>query len=179
MSADDFIQLVTQALYVVLFGVVAVRAARRPLRANVDVALLFGACTLVIAIGWVTTALHLTPPPMVGALSGTLLLALPYLLLRLLDDFAGVARWLRYGAAACLALCAVLLPWREETDSLTEEDSRGVLLALASWGAKVQPASSAASTSARSPHLRRPSGTRRATSWVLEPFPWAWPDRSP
>src|SRR3954470_1956936 len=84
VSADDFIQLVTQALYVVLFVVVAVRAAHRPLRANVDVALLFGVCALVIAIGWITTALNVRPPPPLAAFSGTLLLALPYLLLRLL-----------------------------------------------------------------------------------------------
>ncbi|HLH21183.1 MAG TPA: ATP-binding protein [Chloroflexota bacterium] len=109
MSADDFIQLVTQALYVVLFVLVAARAARRPLRANVDVALLFGTTTLIIAIGGVTTALHITPPPALAALASTLLLALPYLLLRLLDDFAGVTPWLMRGTAAGLALSAVLL----------------------------------------------------------------------
>ncbi len=109
MSADDFLQLVTQALYVVLFVVVAVRAAHRPLRANVDVALLFGVCSLIIAIGGITTALRITPPPALAAASGTLLLALPYLLLRLLDDFADVAPWLMRGAAAGLAVSAVLL----------------------------------------------------------------------
>ncbi|HEY7065588.1 MAG TPA: ATP-binding protein [Chloroflexota bacterium] len=109
MSADDFIQLITQALYVLLFVVVAVRAAHRPLRANVDVTLLFGTTSLLIAVGWIVQALHVTPPPALGAFSGALLLALPYLLLRLLDDFAGVAPWLMRGAAAGLALSAVLL----------------------------------------------------------------------
>jgi signal transduction histidine kinase len=109
VSADDFIQLVTQSLYVVLFVLVAVRTAHRPLRANVDVALLFGATSVIIAIGGVTTALHVMPPPWLAAVSGTLLLALPYLLLRLLDDFAGVDWWLLRGAAGGLALSAVLL----------------------------------------------------------------------
>jgi signal transduction histidine kinase len=109
VSADDFIQLVTQALYIVLFVLVAVRAAHRPLRANVDVTLLFGTTAVIIAIGGVSTALHVTPPPWLAALTGTLLLALPYLLLRLLDDFAGVQPWLLHGAAAGLVLSAALL----------------------------------------------------------------------
>jgi signal transduction histidine kinase len=110
LSADDFIQILTHALYVVVFVVVAVRAAHRPLRANVDVALLFGAISLVIAIHWTIQALRLTPPPpLLGTLSGVLLMALPYLLLRLLDDFAQVPPAIKRGAELGLALSVVSL----------------------------------------------------------------------
>ena len=109
MSADDFIQFLSQALYVLLFTVVAARMVRRPLRANVDVALLFGATALVVAITWIGEALQTPPHPLVGALSGALVMALPYLLLRLLDDFADVPWWVRRGAEAGLAVSILAL----------------------------------------------------------------------
>ena len=109
VSADDFIQVLTQGLYVLLFVVVVVRAAHRPLRANVDVALLFGATSLVIGTQWAAEALAVKPPPLVAAFSGALVMALPYLLLRLLDDFAQVAPALKRGAEIGLALSVVVL----------------------------------------------------------------------
>jgi signal transduction histidine kinase/CheY-like chemotaxis protein len=109
LSADDFIQFMSQALYVLLFAVVAARAVRRPLRANVDVALLFGATALLVTIGWVSQALRLPSDPLVGAFSGALIMAVPYLLLRLLDDFATVPRLVWRGAEAGLVFSVVVL----------------------------------------------------------------------
>lgn len=90
MSADAFLQFVTQALYVLIFIVTLIEAVRRPVRARVDIALFFGAVALVIAEGWVVAAFDLTPPRFLTALNGALVMALPYLLLRLVNDFSVV-----------------------------------------------------------------------------------------
>src|SRR5919109_882189 len=100
MSADEALRLITQGLYVVIFGVVAARAKRRPVRANVDIALFFAATALVIWLGWVTRALAVPPNRYLTAVSGAALMALPYLLLRLVDDFAGVLAALTAGLRA-------------------------------------------------------------------------------
>ena len=104
MTADQLLQALTQAVYVLIFLVVAAEAVRRPSRANVNIALLFGATALIIALGWIRTALHITLPPALTALTGALLMALPYLLLRLVDDFAAVPRLLMRGAEVGLVL---------------------------------------------------------------------------
>ena len=109
MSADEALRLITQGLYVVIFGVVAARAKRRPVRANVDTALLFAATALVIWLGWVTRALAVPPNRYLTAVSGAALMALPYLLLRLVDDFAGVPAALMRAAEAGLLASVVAL----------------------------------------------------------------------
>jgi signal transduction histidine kinase len=109
LSADDLVQILTQVLYVGIFVRVAFQAVRRPFRTNVDIALLFGAVSLVIGIQWYEAALHVGLPPLFGAIAASLLMALPYLLLRLLDDFAGVPPLLARGSEFGLILSVVLL----------------------------------------------------------------------
>jgi signal transduction histidine kinase len=104
MPASSLLQYLTQALFVGVFVVVGRRALRRPRRVDVDVALLFGALSLVIAIQWLQSAVGRVPNQYQIALTGALLMALPYLMLRLLADFATVPRWLLPAAEVGLAL---------------------------------------------------------------------------
>jgi signal transduction histidine kinase len=107
MSADALLQVLTQALFVAVFAFVGVAAIRRPRRANFDIALLFGAIALAIADVWITSALDITPNRVLTALSGSLVMAMPYLLLRLLDDFSAVPRAVMWAAEAGLALSVI------------------------------------------------------------------------
>jgi signal transduction histidine kinase len=109
MYADHFLQFLTQALYVAIFVVVAVQAARRPRRVHVDIALLFGAIVLIIAVEWGRVASGAPTPVPIATLVAVLLMALPYLLLRLVDDFARVPTWLLRAAEAGLLASAVIL----------------------------------------------------------------------
>ncbi len=109
MSAIDLLQFLAQALFVLIFVVVTIKAVRRPLRANVDTALLFGVTAAIITEGAVTAALRVEPGRALAAVVGSLLMALPYLLLRLVDDFSAVPRLVMRGAAAGLALAVVSL----------------------------------------------------------------------
>ncbi|HLJ65812.1 MAG TPA: ATP-binding protein [Chloroflexota bacterium] len=109
MSADTFLQHLTQVLFVVIFVVVLARTIARPRRSNVDATLLFGATAFIIAETWVTEAANVKPGPLLNVTTSTLLIALPYLLLRLVDDFAGVSKKVLRAAEAALAASVVLL----------------------------------------------------------------------
>jgi signal transduction histidine kinase len=104
MSAYALLQYTTQAIFVVIFVVVGARAVRRPRTADVDIALLFGVLSLIIALQWLDSALGIPPGRYEIALAGSLLMALPYLMLRLLGDFAIVPTWLMRAAGAGLVV---------------------------------------------------------------------------
>jgi signal transduction histidine kinase/PAS domain-containing protein len=109
MSAEQFAQFLAQVLYVIIFVYVLVEAVRRPLRTNLDIALLFGVMAVAVALGWVEAALRIHPRAALSAFSISLVMILPYLFLRLVDDFAGVPRSLIRGAAIVLVLLLIAL----------------------------------------------------------------------
>lgn len=89
MTALDLIGGLTQATYVVVFLLVLYRTVRQPTPAHVDIAIFFGDTALVILASRLAALL---PSPQVWDTVATvvLLMALPYLLLRLVDDFTTV-----------------------------------------------------------------------------------------
>jgi len=109
MSALDFLAALTQLIYVLIFGVSLVRAARRPAPANIDIALLFGATTYIILQQRVAAVLGLALPALLVALAALVAMALPYLLLRLYDDFSGVPPLHKRVAEAGLVVIAAAL----------------------------------------------------------------------
>lgn len=109
VTADALLQVLTQAVFVAIFGVVGYQAVRQPSRVRTDTALLFGAIAIVVAQQWLVAALSLPVPPLVSALSATIVMSFPYLLLRLVDDFAGVPARVQHLAAAGLVLSAISL----------------------------------------------------------------------
>lgn len=82
---------------------------RQPRRSNVDTALLFGITALIIVESWATAALGITPGRLQTTVVDWLLMCLPYLLLRLLDDFSGVDRRLLQLATGGLVLAVISL----------------------------------------------------------------------
>ncbi len=90
MTALQLVQDANNVLFVGIFVLVAITAYRRRTRIDVDAAFLFGALTLILLVSPVAQLLGI-------ALNGALtlgivvvLMALPYLMLRLLIDFADV-----------------------------------------------------------------------------------------
>ena len=69
MSAQTLLALLTQALYIVVFLLVTVTAVRRPRRASLDTALLFGVASGLVAEEWIVRMLHATVSPALAALS--------------------------------------------------------------------------------------------------------------
>jgi signal transduction histidine kinase len=109
MSADQLVQFLAQALFVLIFLVVALKAVLRPWRANLDIALLFGVAGALIAESGVINALDIHAGPLLIALSSSLIIALPYLLLRLVDDFVELPPRLLDGAGLGLLISVVTL----------------------------------------------------------------------
>jgi signal transduction histidine kinase len=108
VTALQLIFLASQAIYVLLFLIVGTQALRRPQRATWDIALFFGASALIV-LELQFVALTGATSPLLSAIVGTLALALPYLLLRLVADFAHVPLALLRGAEVGLILIAVAL----------------------------------------------------------------------
>ncbi|HEU4328874.1 MAG TPA: ATP-binding protein [Roseiflexaceae bacterium] len=113
LTADQLIQYLSWAVFVAIFGHVIWQLARFPRRANLNIALLFSATTLVI-VSSSLARLGVLPRELNGAISGSAILSLPYLLLRLLDDIVVVPTALRRTVGALLA-GSVLTIWATPT----------------------------------------------------------------
>jgi signal transduction histidine kinase len=107
MTALELVGLVTQAVFVLLFVAAVGPAIKSPKAATVDTAVFFGALAAVILAGRAATLLGLSSSALVGATLVTFV-ALPYLLLRLANDFVRVRpvamRLAEAGLVAVIAL---------------------------------------------------------------------------
>jgi signal transduction histidine kinase len=112
MSAQTLLQYVTWALFAVVFAATLVQAIRHPRRSTVDPALLFGACGLIIALAAIGAAVGAPPNRPLNTVEGGLIIALPFLLVRLAQDFArltaALVRAAEVGLIAAVALLAFL-----------------------------------------------------------------------
>lgn len=107
MSALELITLCVQAVFASIFVLTTRSLIRRPTRASLNIALFFGALVAAIVNSRVTAIAG--PVPVVSALATMLVMALPYVLLRLLDDFAGVPAAVKRLAEAGLALSVITI----------------------------------------------------------------------
>lgn len=109
MSSGQELTYVSWLIYVVIFVSVLVKAIRVPSRSHTDITLFFGATTFIILQGTVSNLLGLRPQEWLSDLVASALMALPYLLLRLLGGFTSVLPWVNSAAAGGLALSVVVL----------------------------------------------------------------------
>lgn len=107
MTAHELIQYLTWFVYILIFILVAIQAVRRPLTANIDIALFFLASTISIAFTLGTRLGLLPAGGIANAISTSVALALAYLLVRLVDDFASVPAWVRLLSEASLVLLII------------------------------------------------------------------------
>ena len=89
MNALDLLSAVTQVIYVLIFVSVALRTFRQPTRAHGDMTLFFAAIAFIIVAARVAALISATPG-WLTAIEIAVLMALPYILLRLVDDFTNV-----------------------------------------------------------------------------------------
>lgn len=108
MSAEQLVNYLTWAVYFSIFVITAARAIRYPRRVNIDIALFFTAPAFIIVVSALSNANLLADSPFIGALMGSILLLIAYLLLRLLDDFTDIPRF--WVPAAGLAWLLLSLP---------------------------------------------------------------------
>jgi signal transduction histidine kinase len=113
VTALDLITALSQASFVLIFLLVTVRTARHPTPAHVDMSIFFGILAFVVTESRVSSFLGLHVPEWFSDSIIVAVLALPYVLLRLVDDFTHVPLWLKRGtelAFLLLALAVYVLP---------------------------------------------------------------------
>ena len=115
MTALELISLLTQAIFVLVFLLVAWGLARRPSRTSLDIALFFGAIAIAIVESRVVATLQLQAVEIVTDIVALLIIAMPYFLLRLLDDFSDVPGVVKRLAEAGLLLAAIAFIGTEGT----------------------------------------------------------------
>src|SRR5438093_10864118 len=103
MTALDLVTLLSQAIYVAIFFLVLWRYVRAPTPAHLDMTLFFGILAFVVVESRVAGLLGVTQPAWFTDLIVASVIALPYVLLRLVDDFTTVPGRLK-GAAAVVAI---------------------------------------------------------------------------
>jgi signal transduction histidine kinase/ActR/RegA family two-component response regulator len=109
MTAEALVRLVTNFLFVLIFVGVARTALRERTRGSFDAALLFGAFALIVAQTQLFSALGTRAPAPVALASAALLLAIPYLLVRLVEDFTELRTWIVWlSLGLCIGLIAGL-----------------------------------------------------------------------
>jgi len=102
MTALELITLLSQAIYVVIFLFVGVRYLRAPTPAHLDMTVFFGILAFVVVEQRIATALGIVPPEWFTDTVIAAVIALPYILLRLVDDFTAVPRGVKRGAELLL-----------------------------------------------------------------------------
>jgi signal transduction histidine kinase len=114
LATEQALELLTLVPFALILMVVGRDAVRRPYRANIDIALFFAALTLAVGAGPVTALLGLGDVIWLAVLTRTLAVALPYLLLRLVADFARVPRLVMRAAEVGFVLGVVaVVVWPE------------------------------------------------------------------
>ena len=111
MTAEELVRLTTNVLFVVIFVGVARTALRERTRSSVNAVLLFGAFALVVVESQLFTILGTKAPPPAAFASVVILLATPYLLLRLVEDFTDMPSWIPKAAFALFVALCLGLPF--------------------------------------------------------------------
>jgi signal transduction histidine kinase len=86
---------------------VTIKAIIEPRRTTIDIALLFIVPSIIITLDVAAAFGLLQLSPLLNATNTTLILVMIYLLLRLVDDFSSVPRWLMRGSEAALVLLVI------------------------------------------------------------------------
>lgn len=108
LTAADFLRYLTWAIFLAIGLWVILQAIRRPSALNIDVALLFGGLTTSIILNALLQIGLLPAIEPIGRLIATGVIAMPFLLVRLMDDLLGLppklVRFLMLAFAAYLAI---------------------------------------------------------------------------
>ncbi|MEZ4553664.1 MAG: ATP-binding protein [Dehalococcoidia bacterium] len=109
MTMHELVQYLSDGGYLLLFVLSVTYALRWRSQLGVDIALFFGAIATVVVLAIVSRPEADSLPRAVVATQALVIMALPYLLLRLLRDLDGVATALMRGVETGLALSAAVL----------------------------------------------------------------------
>src|SRR5215217_1226836 len=94
MSAEQLIQYLSWTLFLLICVSVTLQAVRAPRRVTIDIALFFIIPAIIISFSIEAILGLVYPGPLLNSINTILLLAMAYMLVRLVDDFSAVPAWL-------------------------------------------------------------------------------------
>lgn len=109
MNALELVQLISQSIYVLVFVLVLWRYIRTPTPAHLDMTIFFAILAFAVIETRLTALVGVTAPEAFTDVLVLLIIGLPYVLLRLLDDFTTVPPLLKRAAEFGLLVFAVAL----------------------------------------------------------------------
>jgi signal transduction histidine kinase len=109
LTAADFLRYFTWAIFLLLGLWAIAQGIRRPTPVNIDVGLLFGGLAAAILANLLLQLGLIPENPFISKLITSALLAMPFLLVRLMDDVVGVPPRLLRGFMAALGLYLAIL----------------------------------------------------------------------
>ena len=108
MRVDDLLQWITQGCLLLIAALTLVDLGRHRDRARIDIACMFGALAAIVLIQGLTRVMR-QQAPWLGQFGAILLLAQPYLLLRLVQHFRTVSRMVQSVAIGGMIVSWIIL----------------------------------------------------------------------
>jgi signal transduction histidine kinase len=108
VTAEEFFRLISELIYLAMFVIAAGALLRHRSLVALDTFLFFGVIAFLLLIGNAAEVMGVTGHPVVGDLAWIGIAALPYLLLRLVDDFRPQPIWLMLAAPLAFLSVAVV-----------------------------------------------------------------------
>jgi len=109
VTALQLVQGINNVLFVVIFVLVAINLYRRRTRTTLDTTLFFGALAFAVLEAPALQLLGIQANAVTAAAAALLVMALPYLMLRLLADFAGVPLLVRAATLGGLIATVIIV----------------------------------------------------------------------
>jgi signal transduction histidine kinase len=109
MNADELLGRGTQVAFIMIWLVVLGQAVRRPRSATIRTAIFFGLAAVIIVTGWIRDLSGTPLPEVVGRSVRAMAAAMPFTLVLLADDFAGVPRRIQVLAGGFFLVIAASL----------------------------------------------------------------------
>lgn len=107
MTAEQVLRHMAEVTFIVIWAAVLVRAVRQPRAATIHTAIFFGLASAIALLDWAGSLIDLGRPALATQATAAMFVAMPYLLLLLADDFAGVPRSTRGGTSLALIAAVV------------------------------------------------------------------------
>ncbi len=95
LTASDFLRYISWLVFFLIGFWSIIRAIRRPIPVNINAGLLFGGLAAAIALGALVQFELITANALIQSFIATVLIATPFMLVRLMDDVIGVPSRLR------------------------------------------------------------------------------------
>jgi len=107
MTAEQLLRHLAEVTFIVIWAAILMRSVRQPRPATIHAAIFFGLAVATALLDWAGRLIGPGYPALAMQARAAMFVTMPYLLLLLADDFAGVPQSTRYGMGLALIAAVV------------------------------------------------------------------------